>query len=192
MLEPTPCPDSDDALMRRSVAAPMGDTGAFACLVRRYQARVIGYAARMLGGDLNAGADIAQEAFVNVWQNRARYNGQGKFASYLLHIAHRSCLDKLRERDGKHGELTETNHPATNANGVELAVCVRESVKSLTPDIRAVFLLHEYEGFTYSEIADALGVPMGTVASRKHAAVQALRDSLAPWLGYNETKGTSK
>ncbi len=192
MHEPIPRSDPDDAIMRRCIAVPPGDTAAFACLVRRYQERIIGYAARMLGGNMDAGADIAQEAFVRLWQERARYVPQGKFASYILHIAHRLCLDKLRERESKHGELTESDHPATSANGVELAVCVRESLMSLAPDIRAVFLLHEYEGFSYAEIADALGVPMGTVASRKHAAVQNLRESLAPWLGYENKKGTAK
>jgi len=192
MHEPKPCPETDDAILLRCILAPPGNTDAFGCLVRRYQARVIGYAARMLGGDLNAGADIAQDAFVRVWQDRARYVPQGKFASYLLHIAHRLCLDKLRERESKHGELTEKHHPATNANEVEIAVAVRESVMMLAPDIRAVFLLYEYAGFSYAEIADALGVPMGTVASRKHAAVQTLRESLAPWLGYKNRKGTAK
>ena len=171
---------TDDQLIERAAA---GDMPAFACLVRRHQAHVVGFAARMLGGDVDAGADVAQETFLKLWENRDRYVRHGKMVSYLLRIAHNLCVSRLRSPGEKFLPLeTAETLPAHDAP-LELPLMVRRALLALPVEQRVVFLLHEYEGLSYTEIADCLYVAPGTVASRKHAAVMALRKSLAAYLG---------
>ena len=181
MNEPIPtCPDTDDAIMRR---VARNDTGAFACLVRRHQGMITGFAARMFDGDLDAGADVAQETFVRLWENRARYAAHGKLTSYLLRIAYNLCASRLRSPAFKAEPLDAAKDTAKTAPPMDVALAVRQALRRLPEEQRVVFLLSEYSGLTYTEIAQTLSIAPGTVASRKHVAVQALRVSLADWAG---------
>ena len=171
----------DDTLLLR--AARADDAEAFACLVVRYQARVIGFAARFFGGDRDAGMDIAQDTFIRLWENRHAYIATGKLLDYLLRVAYNLCVSRSRSPESKLFPLDAANDSATHTAPEGLALAVRDALFALPEAQRTVFLLHEYEGLSYTEIADVLSIAPGTVASRKHAAVQALRVSLAPWHG---------
>jgi RNA polymerase sigma-70 factor, ECF subfamily len=182
-----PAGDDDDALMRQ---AADGDTDAFGHIVARYQGRLTRFAARMLGGDADAAQDMVQEAFLRLWQSRSRYAAQGNLDRYLLRVVHNLCIDDQRRRSRHSDEPLETGPenavgvpgPEEKAQAVSLADAVREAVSRLPDEQRAVFILSHYEGMCYQDIADALGCPLGTVASRKHLAAQALRRALKPWI----------
>ncbi|MBC7807638.1 MAG: RNA polymerase sigma factor [Akkermansiaceae bacterium] len=170
----------DDLLLR---TARDSDGQAFAHLIRRYQARIIRFAARVFNGDLDAGADIAQETFVRLWESRHTYVARGKLLPYLLRIAYNLCMSRLRSPESKLVGMSVAETTCARGAPMELSLAVQDALHDLPEPQRVVFLLHEYEGLSYKEIADILSISMGTVASRKNSAVQALRESLAPWFG---------
>lgn len=183
------CLQPDDVLMQLS--ANDSDTQAFGCLVRRHQARVLSYAARMFGGDIDTAADIAQEVFLRLWESRSKYTPRGTLLSYLLHIAHNQCLSRFRYAARlSEKPLEDYHHIPTSPSLFGKARAVRDAVIDLPQDHRAVFVLSEYEGFSYAEIAEILGIPEGTVASRKNRAITLLRADLTRWLNDSEGGNT--
>ena len=188
----------DDALMVR--AAQNGDADAFGELVRAHEKRVSRFALRMLGeSDRETAQDVTQETFLRVWRSRSEYVPSGLFSSYLLRVVHRLCLDALRKKarqnlvplDEWSGAwdtaavavysapfVPSAEHAALDQS---LADAVQAAVADLPENERAVFILSHYEAMPYHEIARILNCPMGTVASRKHHAVQILRRALALW-----------
>lgn len=176
-----PSDESDDALMK-SVAD--GNTSAFAILLRRHQDRVTRVACRLLGGDVTMAEDVGQETFLRVWRTAATYQPQGTFTAFLLRITRNLCEDtRRRTKGGDVGLTRETTSPSPDSAvvGSALSEAVRCAVAALPEEQRDVFILSHYENLTYREIADILNCPMGTVASRKHHAVHALRYALRDW-----------
>ena len=171
----------DDDLMRRTAD---GDTQAFAQIIRNHQGRLVRFAARFLG-DPDAAEDAAQEVFLRLWRLRHRYQPHGCLQAYLLRMIRSICIDYTRAAkpwDLLNSDCTNAAHgPETLAQQTGLAEAVAHAVQRLPAGQRAVFILSHYEGLTYAEIAEALDCPVGTVASRKHQAVEALRRRLSSW-----------
>jgi RNA polymerase sigma-70 factor (ECF subfamily) len=174
----------DDILIQQIVEE---DTQAFGKLVQRYQRRIVRFAERMLG-EADAAQDIAQETFLRLWRARSRLPLQGNLGCYLFRIARNLCLDYLRS-----AHTTETlddqadllpaagSDLAASVQAKALAEAVRCIVQALPEPQRVVFILSHYEELSYQEIAEVIGCPVGTVASRKYQAVETLRRRLAPW-----------
>ncbi len=165
-----------------------GNMKAFGKLVERYQHRIVRFAERMLG-DEDAAQDIAQETFLRLWRARARYPEQNDPVCYLLRIARNLCLDTLRSHHATEtlDEMTEIPpvaeaSMAASLHSKTLAERVRRSVQALPEPQRVVFILSYYEDLSYKEIAEVVGCPIGTVASRKYQAVETLRRRLKPWI----------
>ncbi len=171
----------DDALMRR---AAEGDTQAFSQVIQAYQGRLVRFAARLLN-DPDAAQDAAQEAFLRLWRLRTHYQPRGCLQAYLLRTVRTICLDYARATRPwdtlEDGTGFHTPSPEDIAQRRGLADAVAQAVQSLPEAQRAVFLLSQYEQLSYTEIAEALGCPVGTVASRKHQATETLRRKLAAW-----------
>jgi RNA polymerase sigma-70 factor (ECF subfamily) len=171
----------NDALMRRVAD---GDTQAFAQIVAAYQGLLVRFATRCLG-DADAAQDAAQEAFLRLWRQRQRYEPRGCLQAYLLRTVRTVCIDCTRashpwdswDADSKDA----TPGPETLAQLSGLAEAVACAVQSLPEGQRAVFILSQYEGLSYAEIAAILACPVGTVASRKHQATETLRRKLSSW-----------
>jgi RNA polymerase sigma-70 factor (ECF subfamily) len=166
--------------------AQQGDRGAFGQLVRRHREGVVNVVYRMCG-DANLAEDVAQEAFIRAWQHLHSYRPQSPFRNWVYRIATNLALDVLRrERETVDIDAlalaASDNGPEAVAEGEERGERVRQAVMALPPASRAVLVLREYDGFSYREIADALGIPMGTVMSRLNYARNRLRESLAPSL----------
>jgi RNA polymerase sigma-70 factor (ECF subfamily) len=169
--------ETDDERMAKAAA---GDVAAFGRLVRERQGLLIGFAARMLGGDVSGGEDLAQEAFLRLWSQRDGWRAEGKTQAFLLRAVHHLCLDRLRRR-ARLAPLESA--PESIAPGADpaLALAVRDAIAALPATHRAVFVLSVYDGLSHAEIAEALCLPPGTVASRKHHAVRMLRETLKDW-----------
>ena len=178
----------DDALMRK---AKDGDTEAFGLLVKTHQRRIMGFATRLLG-DAEAAEDAAQETFLRLWRLRARYRPQGCLEHLLLRIVRNICVDYARLARPAAPLLDEHRapepSPEATAQAHGMAEAVAQAVQALPEEQRAVFVLSQYEGLCYRQIAEILECSEGTVASRKHLAVQSLRRRLRPWSGSGETK----
>jgi RNA polymerase sigma-70 factor (ECF subfamily) len=169
------------------VHAQQGDRQAFAELVTRHQAGVVGLAYRMCG-DIRLAEDASQEAFVRVWQNLNSYKPQYAFRSWLYRIAANAALDTLR-RERPTAELDPLSladpaaTPEQTAEQRQQAAHVRRAIAQLSPALRMVLILREYQELTYQEIADALDIPVGTVMSRLNSARALLRKELLVILG---------
>jgi len=166
--------------------AQQGDRQAFGELVRRHREGVINVVYRMCG-DANLAEDAAQEAFIRAWQHLSNYRPRSPFRNWVYRIATNVTLDVLR-RERETVDI-DTLSLASSDEGPEAMVergergeRVRQAVLALPPASRAVLVLREYEGLSYREIADTLGIPIGTVMSRLNYARNRLRESLAPYL----------
>ena len=170
--------ETDDE--RMAMAAAGNDLAAFGRIVRGQQGLLVRFAARMLGGDVSTGEDLAQEAFLRLWGQRHDWRAEGNVRAFLLKTVHHLCLDRLR-RAGRFVPLDSAPEPSAPGADPALALAVRDAISQLPDTHRAVFLLSAYDGLTYEEIAGALCLPPGTVASRKHHAVKMLREHLKDW-----------
>jgi RNA polymerase sigma-70 factor (ECF subfamily) len=163
-------------------SAQQGDRQAFTQLVRRHQGSVVSLTYRMCG-DLRLAEDVAQEAFVRVWQNLNSYKPQYAFRSWLHRIAANAALDSLRRErptaDVDSLSLADSGpSPEQSAENDERATHVSRAIAKLSESLRVVLILREYQELTYQEIADALDIPIGTVMSRLNSARAQLRHEL--------------
>ncbi len=160
--------------------AKAGDRAAFDAVVRRHQHRLQRFATRMAAGDAARGADVAVGALLRLWESRAAYRPAGRTGAWLLQTAYRLLVDEAR-RDRPETELGELCVPPVPVERTALAQAVRDMVGELPEGQRAVVVLSVYEGLGHDEIAQVLGIPPGTVASRKNNALKTLRRRLAAW-----------
>jgi len=163
-----------------------GDKQAFGELVLRHRQGVINVVYRMCG-DANLAEDVAQDAFVRAWQNLRSYRPRSPFRNWVYRIAANAALDVLRA-EKETADVDSLPLPATGdgpdalAERNERAEAVRRAVMALPPSSRAALVLREYEGLQYQEIADVLGIPIGTVMSRLSYARGRMAELLAPHL----------
>ena len=164
-----------------------GRPGAFDELVRRHQASVLGVAYRFLG-HRDAAEDVAQAAFVEVYRRLPDYRPQGKFRAYLHRIVLNQCRMAARTRgirDRLHQRLAAPADPAPPALLPDEAILARErqreverALSTLSDKLRAVVALHFSAELSHAEIAEVLGIRVGTVKSRLSSALVKLRAQL--------------
>lgn len=176
-------PDAEHDLI---VRAQQGDRAAFGELVRLHHNGVINVVYRMCG-DANLAEDAAQEAFIRAWQHLPKYKPRSPFRNWVYRIATNVALDVLRrERETVDVDdvplATQEDGPDVALEKSERGERVRQAVLALPPASRAVLVLREYEGLSYQEIAETLGIPIGTVMSRLNYARSQLRKSLSSYL----------
>lgn len=189
--------DSDAELM---VKTRMGDQQAFALLVDRHKDVLVNLLTR-LTGTRDRAEDLAQEAFLRLYQHADRYIEQGKLLPYLYQIA--SNLVRTEERRRRRWRLllpfvsyaSASITPHQQEYGVlqtEAQAQVSAAIAQLPLVYRVPLVLHEIEGLAYEEIATICGVPEGTVKSRINRGRQRLRERLAPyWSGVATCQTTS-
>ncbi len=159
-------------------AARAGDMGAFAELVRRYQADVWRMCLHVLQ-DPNQADDVTQDAFVRAFRFLRRFRGDAKFSTWLFSIARNCAMDEIRRagRRRRVAQRAEAERPPKSEE-LGLALEIREALASLPLALREPVVLIDVFGMSYREAARLLKVPEGTVKSRVHRA----RDGLAALL----------
>ncbi|MCX6343771.1 MAG: sigma-70 family RNA polymerase sigma factor [Armatimonadetes bacterium] len=162
-----------------------GEREAYERLLDLYQDKVYGMARRMVGG-LDA-EDAAQDALVEICNSVKGFKGRSSLATWVYRVAMNVCLERRRMRRLETVPIEEnTLDRQENSSSEPGAVAVRNETKTTVnnaidslPDIhRDVVILHELHGLTYSECAEALSCPVGTVKSRLSNAFRALREQL--------------
>jgi RNA polymerase sigma-70 factor (ECF subfamily) len=172
----------DDRTLRLAVA---GDCRAARALVETYQHRVFALASRMLAGRGRATIeDTAQDTFLQVFRRLGtfRSTGPAKLSTWVLTIAARRSIDELRrQRPALVADLETASEARGDDRAIrrELVAAIERALRDLSPELRAAFLLREYHGLEYAEIASALAIDLGTVKSRLSRARAALRERLA-------------
>ena len=185
-----PALEPDPELLRRAQA---GDEAAFGVIMRAHYERTYRLICAILHNEADA-RDVCQEVWLTVWKQLATFRADSRFSTWLHPIATRRALDHLRKRRrwfdrflpyGTGDEnAVEVAEPATTENagslaeGNETVTRVRAALASLPPKHRAVLALRELEGLSYEEIAQATGIPVGTVMSRLHHARRLLAERL--------------
>jgi RNA polymerase sigma-70 factor (ECF subfamily) len=142
------------------------------------------YATRLLG-DAAAAEDVVQEALIRIWRHpEVLTNGQGSVRGWLLTTVRNIVISRLRARAARPPEIPESPaSPAAvedHASAVAASVTVHAALDTLSPEHRAVIEQVYLRGRDLDEVAAALGVPKGTVKSRAHYALRALRRAIRP------------
>jgi RNA polymerase sigma-70 factor (ECF subfamily) len=162
-----------------------GDDDALEGLYDRYGGVAYRLAYRVLRDQVLA-QDAVQEAFLGVWRTAASFDPErGKASTWLLTLVHRRAVDLVRREDRRRGAPVDPP-PVAGTEPVDETAAVRErrrtvqaALAQLPPDQREALELAYYGGLTQSELAERLGVPLGTVKSRMFAALGRLRELLA-------------
>ena len=170
-----------------------GDRAAFDLLVVKYQSRVASIISRYVY-DSQEVMDLTQEAFVKAFRAMDRFRGDSAFYTWLYRIAVNTAKNYLESRgrrpqgsadvaeaenfdDG--GRLRDVASPERLLQREELQQALSEAIAQLPEELRSAFLLREYDGLSYEDIARILECPIGTVRSRIFRA----RDSVDRYLG---------
>jgi len=148
------------------------------------------FAYRLLGRSA-AAEDIVQETFLRAARNHAKQLEGEPARQWLFVVAHNLCVSHIRH-SARHQEVSLDAVPETRSRGPnpaeavdasERAGFVEDAVAQLSPAMREVVVLREYEGMDYVQIADIVGCSLGTVKSRLARAREQLRALLEPMLG---------
>ena len=159
-----------------------GDRGAFEVLYRRYSRPVFGLALRRLG-DRGKAEDAVQETFASIWRAARSYRPErGPGAPWLYAVARNAIIDRSRARYEPPAEAPDEASPELGPpERVEAgwtAWRVHRALEELSPNERAVIELAYWSGLSQSEVAEYLGIPLGTVKTRTRAALARLADQL--------------
>lgn len=180
---------ADDILINRS---KNGDLEAFELLVKRYENKVYTVAYRFLGNHADA-SDLAQEAFLRLYQSLPGFRGESGFMTWMYRITANVCRDELRRRQ-KHQVISLDAEDVNNQNNniaqlpgrdptpeealekKEFNDFIQECLLSLSEEHRLVLIMREIQDMSYEEIAEVLKCSLGTVKSRLNRARMAFRE----------------
>jgi RNA polymerase sigma-70 factor (ECF subfamily) len=175
----------DRELLSRS---SRGDLDAQHALIDRHSRYLFGVA-HALSGDAHDAEDLVQETFMGAF--RTRFRGESSLRTWLVKILMRRAgmLRRSRRRESSTLSLDASGvtEPAAasgapGGGGADARLDLSTMLQALSPEHRQVILLREIEGLSYEQIADALGVPRGTVESRLHRAREELRKRFKGYL----------
>ena len=170
---------SDGELIQR---AATGDRSAFEDLYRRYARPVFGLALRRLG-DRGRAEDAVQETFASIWRSAGSYHpDRGPGAPWLYAVARNAIVDRARARTDVPAEIPEEAArepgPLDRAEQSWVAWRVHRALEELPEREREVISLAYWSGLSQSEVAEFLGIPLGTVKTRTRAALTRLAEIL--------------
>jgi len=176
--------------------ASKGDAAAFEALVTKYDKGVYNLAFRLVS-DRDDAMDIAQEVFLKAYQALPRFRGDSRFSTWIYRVCVNASLDHLRRKQKmasysldeplsfKESPVTreiedESGSVEDSVETKSLGQAVLAVLRDLEPQHRVIILLSDVKGYSYQEIADILGLCMGTVKSRLHRSRNMVRKLLPP------------
>src|SRR5262245_10952709 len=184
----------DDAALLAAIQD--GELGAFTALVARHQRSLINFFYHLCW-DRQGAEDCAQEVFLRVYSHLDTYEPQAKFTTFLFRIARNLWIDRMRSaavhgkplsleaQAGGEGRSLQERVASRVQSPVEILAreeqqeSLRRAIDQLPDEQKAVVILSEIQGMKYQDIGEILGVPVGTVKSRMHTAMERLKDLLS-------------
>ncbi len=167
---------------QRVKEAQAGNVAAYEELYRDNVGRVFGLCLRM-AGDATLAEELAQDVFVKAWQKLGTFRGESAFSTWLYPIAVNVSLSERRSRRRRTSrvmptdDLTPFEKPARR-EGSEERMDLQKALTVLPEGARAVFVLHDVEGYKHHEIGELMGVATGTSKAQLHRARRLLREAL--------------
>jgi RNA polymerase sigma-70 factor, ECF subfamily len=171
-----------------------GEAKALDELFRRHRDAAFGIAYRLVGNREDA-MDVVQESFIHVMRGAQAFRGQSSFRTWLYRIVTHAALDYRRWRSLRTAESLDSETSAEPAAGPsqqtpleeaaerDLRTAIESALANVSEKNRAALVLFALEGMSYKEIAEVLGISVGTVMSRIFNARQRLRELLASEIG---------
>jgi len=194
----SPKEESENSLVER---AAKGDKDAYQVLVEKYQQKVFSLIFSMVKSREDA-EDISQEAFVKAYLSLKNFRGDSSFYTWVYRVAFNMTID-FKRKVGRRGEVLSNSQeknvgdinlgkngsfidgpsskladPYENFERKQLSSAIDNAMAKLSDEHRAVIMLREVDGMSYTEIADITGITKGTVMSRIHYAKRRLQKAL--------------
>lgn len=170
-----------------------GDPACLGAFFEEWGDRLYGLALRLLR-DPAAAEDVVQESFLKLMSNAERIEGRARLATWLYRVVYNACIDRLREQkrlvpvpdDADEAAVPMPSvlvdfrlSPEEMLRDAQTREALEEAIASLSPTLRAAFLLRDVEGLTTAEAAEALSVSEANLKVRLHRARLALRERLS-------------
>jgi RNA polymerase sigma-70 factor (ECF subfamily) len=177
---PSAARDAEMALVER---CRRGELGAFEEVYRAHSGRLYSLVLRMVGNQSDA-EDLLQDVFLAAHRKLDGFRGESALGTWLYRLATNQCLDYLRSKSARTGQLTdamddEPEMPDARSRGIAAdrvaKMDLERALAQLPEGCRAAFLLYDVEGLEHREVADALGIAEGTSKSQVHKARLKLR-----------------
>ncbi|MCM8809851.1 MAG: sigma-70 family RNA polymerase sigma factor [Candidatus Omnitrophica bacterium] len=176
--------------------AKSGDNKAFEELVRRTQNKIYNLGLKILGNKDDA-ADLLQETYIKAYESLPNFEGKSSFYTWLYKIATNFALMKLRKEKYKKISIDEikqasngnykfeisdwSNNPHIQYKNEELKDILNEAINSLPPKYKTIFILHDIDGLSISEISEILSLSISTIKTRIHRSRLYLREKLSEY-----------
>ena len=177
-----------------------GNESAFKTIVEKWQDMVFNTCMGLVQ-DANDAEDVAQEVFIQVYESVEQFKGESKFSTWLYRIAVTKSLDHLRKKKRKKRfaflqslfgvneeeviQDPEFHHPGVKLENKEQAAVLFKAISKLPDNQKAAFTLHNLEGLSYQEVAEALSTTVSSVESLMHRARGNLRKILTDYYQKN-------
>jgi RNA polymerase sigma-70 factor, ECF subfamily len=172
--------DNEHLTIQRAIA---GDETAMRTLWTRHAPHIDAVVRRLVGGDLDLAADVAQEVWIQIFRALPQYRGDSQFGTWAHRIAVNRTLNALRKTKRLAKIETEVEEDTAlveqDPERSFTMATIEGAAAQLSPGARAVFLLHDVEGYTHEEIAERLGITSGGSKSQLFKARAKLRTLLA-------------
>ncbi len=170
--------------------AQRGEAAAFEQLYHRHVGRVNMLCYR-LTGDKNLSEDLTQESFIKAWERLPQFRGESTFGTWLHRLVVNVALGERRQSERRQARIIAMDDLASLPNAThtpqpETALDLEQAIAALPPGARAVFVLHDVEGYRHEEIAQMTGVAIGTSKSQLSRARTLLKEALKDDLSGDE------
>lgn len=172
---------SDQMLIERVIKR--GDKQAYSHLVRRYQSDLRLSLRQLCRGDTALADDMAQEAFIKAYRAIASFRADAKFSTWLYRIAFNVTVSHFRKKQAVIDQeiAAIVDQESSSFSKAEIAIDVEKAMNQLSDNQRAAVHLCLDRGFSHSEAADIMDIPLGTVKTHLLRGREKLKSHLADW-----------